>query len=126
VIERINDVPDGVLGFEGVGEVGADDYRQVVVPAFASLEGTDRGARILLLFGSRFETFSAGAMWEDAKMGLKHVRWERAALVTDVDWMRHLTGAFGWLVPGDFRTFPVSDLDAAKAWVAQGAAPAPA
>jgi SpoIIAA-like len=61
--------------------------------------------------------------WCRPKLGLKHVRWERAALVTDVDWMRHLSGAFGWLVPGDLRTFAVAELDHAKAWVAEGEGP---
>jgi hypothetical protein len=117
MIERLSDVPDGVIGFETVGAVHAEDYRRVVHPAFEELAASGRPARVLLLVGPRFERFSAGAMWEDAKTGLEHVHWDRAALVTDVDWMLHLTSAFGWMVPGDFRTFALDDLDAAKAWL---------
>ena len=88
-------MPDGTLGFEGSGEVTAEDYRD------------------------RFESFSGGAMWEDVKFGLtKHINWDRVAFVTDVDWMRHLSGAFGWMVPGKFKVFPVAERDAAKAWTA--------
>ena len=125
MIERITDVPDGVLGFEAVGEVSAEDYRDVVVPAIASLAASGGDARVLLVLGPRFERFSAGAMWQDAKMAFEHVHWARAALVTDVDWIRHVTGAFGWMVPGEFRTFAVADREAATAWVAGGAPPSP-
>jgi hypothetical protein len=53
-----------------------------------------------------------------AKFGLtEHIHWDRVAFVTDVDWMRHASAAFGWMVPGKFKVFSVADLDAAKAWV---------
>jgi hypothetical protein len=75
--------------------------------------------RLLYLLGDRFERFTTGAMWEDAKFGLKEpTHWERVAFVTDVDWMRHLTAAFGWMVPGKFKTFPTTELEAAKTWTA--------
>jgi hypothetical protein len=41
--------------------------------------------------------------------------WGRIALVTDVDWMRHLTKAFSWLAPKGMKVFPTTYLDAAKA-----------
>jgi SpoIIAA-like len=69
------------------------------------------------------QTRGCARRWSRPKLGLKHVRWERAALVTDVDWMRHLSWAFGWLVPGDLRSFAVAELDRAKACVAEGEGP---
>ena len=46
-------------------------------------------------------------MWDDVKWGTSHVRgWGRVALVTDVDWMRHLTKAFSWLAPKGMKVFP--------------------
>jgi hypothetical protein len=118
MIERINDVPEGVIGFEAVGNVTADDYRTTVIPAFEALRASGASARILYVIGSRFEHFSTGAMWADAKLEFQHVHWARAAVVTDVDWVHHLAGAFGWLVPGKFKTFGLDGLDAARSWVA--------
>jgi hypothetical protein len=40
------------------------------------------------------------------------------ALVTDVDWMRHLTHAFSWLAPGGMKVVPTSQLAEATAWAA--------
>jgi len=98
MIERIADMPDGTLGFEAIGEVTADDYRDVMVgPVHAMAEG----GKVRL------------------EVGLSEpLHWERIALVTDVEWVRHLTAAFGWMVPGRFKTFAVADLDEAKAWTA--------
>ena len=44
--------------------------------------------------------------------------WKRIALVTDIEWMRHMTDLFGWITPGETRTFSLSERDDAKAWVA--------
>lgn len=42
--------------------------------------------------------------------------WERLAVVTDKDWMRHAIAAAGWLMPGEIRVFEPGQLDEAKAW----------
>jgi len=119
MIEVLGDMPEGTLGFEAVGEVTADDYKNVMEdPVTWAAAGGGR-VRILYLVGHRFEKYSAGAMWEDAKFGLSEPgHWDRVALVTDVDWMRHLAAGFGWMVPGRFKTFPVKELEDAKAWTA--------
>jgi hypothetical protein len=44
----------------------------------------------------------------------------RIALVTDIDWMRQLTGLFGWMTPGELKHFPLAERDAAIAWAAAG------
>lgn len=52
-------------------------------------------------------------------MGVDHLRsWKRIALVTDIEWMIHLTHLFGWMTPGEMRRFPVSEQSAAIAWAA--------
>ena len=57
--------------------------------------------------------------WQDAKLGLHHHgKWQRAAIVTDADWIRHIAGLFGWMVPGKFEVFPLAERDAAISWVA--------
>ena len=37
----------------------------------------------------------------------------------DADWVRHVMGFFGWMVPGEVRVlFPLAELDGAKARLA--------
>jgi hypothetical protein len=59
----------------------------------------------------------AGALWDDAKVGVQDSRaWERIAIVSDKDWLKHTVKAFGWLVPGEVRVFELDDLDDAGGW----------
>jgi hypothetical protein len=58
-------------------------------------------------------------LWQDVKMGFSDLtRWERIALVTDIDWMVRLTALFGWMTPGELRHFPLAEREAAIAWAA--------
>lgn len=116
MLQPLTDLPAGVIGFEAVGEVHADDYRTTLIPA---LEAVDGPLRVVYVLGERFEGYSSGASWQDAKLGVEHHgHWHRAAIVTDIDWVRHLAGAFGWMVPGQFHVFHLADQADAVAWVA--------
>lgn len=118
MIEVIPDLPGNVVGIEGVGEVTSDDYKNVLIPAAeAALEEHDK-VRLLYVLGERFDGYSAGAVWEDTKLGLEHLRgWELMAVVTDVDWIAHALKAVGWMIPAEIRVFPTSERAAAEAWV---------
>ncbi len=119
MIEVLDDMPDGVVGVEAVGEVTADDYENVLIPTFEAGRAAHDHLNVVFVAGARFTGFSTGAMWDDVKWGTSHAKgWGRIALVTDVDWMRHLTKAFSWLAPKGMRVFPTTELDAAKAWAA--------
>jgi SpoIIAA-like len=62
---------------------------------------------------------SAGAVWQDLKIGIEHLRaWKRIAVVTDVDWIHHLTNLFGWMTPGETKTFSLEQRQEALTWVA--------
>jgi SpoIIAA-like len=119
MIELLQGLPDGVVGVEAVGEVTAHDYETVLIPAFDAARAGHDKVNVVFVVGERFTGFAAGALWDDTKYGFSHVKgWGRVALVTDIDWMRHLTHAFSWLSPSGMKVFPVAELDAAKAWVA--------
>jgi hypothetical protein len=40
------------------------------------------------------------------------------ALVSDVDWVRHLAAVFGWMIPGEFEHFGLGERSAAIEWAA--------
>jgi len=111
-------VPAGVLGFRADGQVTASDYTDVLKPAVDAVIQRGDEVRIVIEFAS-WSGMSGGAMWEDLKMGIERfTKWKRIALVTDVDWMRHATNLFGWMMPGDVQTFPVAEREAALTWAA--------
>lgn len=118
MLQRLDDLPEGVIGFEAVGEIHSDDYLDVLRPAIDAAAATGE-IRLVYVLGDRFEGYSAGASWQDAKLGIDHVKaWDRTALVSDLDWVNHLASLFGWMVPGHFKHFNLADLTEAIRWVA--------
>ena len=52
------------------------------------------------------------------KFGFSHFfDWERAALVTDVEWMSRATQFFSFMMPGEWRTFPYAEASNARDWI---------
>jgi len=118
MIELMPDLPDNVAGFTATGEVSADDYESVLVPAIeAKLKERDK-IRLLYYLGPDFTGINAGAMWDDARVGLRHITaWEKIAVVTDVDWIRGAVKFFGFAMPGKVRVFTNGQLSEAKEWI---------
>lgn len=92
-------------------------------PIYAALE---RGEKLNIYFElvDDFDGLDLGALWEDMKaagsVGLKHrSSWQRMALVTDKDWIKHAAAVVGPLAPGELRLFDPEEKAQAKAWIAQ-------
>ncbi len=123
LIETVTDLPPGTLGFRASGRITSDEYRQMIEPIYATLE---RGEKLNIYFevADDFHGLDLGALLQDVKaavsIGLKHrSAWQRMALVTDKDWVRHGASAFGWLAPGELHLFDLSERDTARAWMAE-------
>jgi hypothetical protein len=117
MITALNDMPPGVIGFEASGKLRAEDYRDVVLPALD--RAAETGDLRFLIVMRDFDGISGGALWQDLKVGVHHLRaWKRIALVTDVEWMTHLTAVFGWMTPGETKTFSLAQQAEAVQWVA--------
>jgi hypothetical protein len=118
MIRVMDGLPDDVVGFEAVGKVTEEDYEQILAPAVEEMIAAHGKVRCIYVLGEEFEGWTFGAMWEDAKVGGSELRkWEKIALVTDTDWVRHAVKGLGWMIPGDVKVYPVAELADAKAWV---------
>ena len=117
MIKELSDMPSGVIGFEASGKMRAEDYRDVVLPALERAAAAGEVRFVIVI--PDFDGMSGGALWQDLKVGVEHFRaWKRIALVTDIDWMKHMTSLFGWMTPGEVRHFPLTQRDEAIAWAA--------
>jgi hypothetical protein len=122
MIEVMTDLPDRVLGLRASGEVTADDYKTVLVPAIEQQLTQHKKVRLLYVIGGGFKGYTGGAAWEDAKVGMKHLTsFERVAVVTDVDWIENMIKAFGFAIPGEVRVFDDDDLEDAREWISEPA-----
>jgi SpoIIAA-like len=122
MVERIEEMPAGTIGFKVLKELTGDDYRERIEPVLAEAVATGE-VRLLFEIVDGFG-MDAGAVVEDAKTGLKlglgHMKsWKRTAVVTDVDWIRKGIKAFGFMAPGEVKVFEPAELGPAKVWVAE-------
>jgi hypothetical protein len=116
MITELTGMPAGVIGFETGGKIEGEDYRDVVLPALERAAKT--GEVRFLLVMPEFHGMSGDAIWQDLKVGIEHLRaWKRIALVTDIQWVSHMTNLFGWLTPGEVKTFPLANRQEAIEWV---------
>src|SRR5256884_2255215 len=119
MIKELSGLPAGVIGFETTGKLRAEDYRDVVLPA---LERAAAGGevRFVVVIGE-FQGMSGGALWQDLKGGVGHLRArKRIAVATDIQRVDHMIPLFGWMTPGEARHFPLAQRDEAIAWAAAG------
>lgn len=123
MIEQMEGMPAGTLGFRAHGQVTADDYERVIVPDVEAAFALNRKLRLLYVIGADFTGFDPGAMWDDAKLGMRHISsWDRVAMVTDVAWLRMTATAMGFVVPAQFRLFRLAELEEARRWIGEAVA----
>jgi hypothetical protein len=125
MIESLANMPDDVAGFVASGRLTRKDYEDVLIPKLESVLRTHNKVRCYYELGSAFTGMDAGAVWEDFKVGIGHLRqWERIAVVTDVEWIRIALTVFGFAIPGDVRVFPTSEAAQARQWIVAREKPA--
>jgi hypothetical protein len=121
MIELMDGMPDGTLGFRVGGKLERSDYTDVMVPELRN--AVEQGGELRTLFLiDRLEKMEPSALWEDAKTGFDlgmrhHSAWKRTAMVTDQEWLVRAMQLMAWMAPGEFRVFPSAELEQAKAWV---------
>jgi hypothetical protein len=122
MVRAMADMPAGTIGFEAIGEVEDDDWERVVEPVLRSEIAAGRKIRLLYLLGAQSREIEGDAMKADTGFRARHATsFERVAVVTDEDWLRPAVRALSFLLPGKAKGFRVSELAAAKTWLADEA-----
>lgn len=120
MLQKIAGLPDPEVGIRASGEVTADDYKSVLVPAVEAALKDGHKVRLLYVLAGDVKGlgFTAGAAWQDTKIGLGHYSsWEKVAVVSGKDWLRHSIDIFGYLIPGEVKGFTLDQEADARAWV---------
>ncbi|MBF8457064.1 STAS/SEC14 domain-containing protein [Kaistella sp. G5-32] len=121
MITVIPDVPENVAAFKATGEISTKDFENLVFPHVKAKVNTFDELNYLFLLDTDLDQFTAGAWFQDALLGLKNItKWNRAAIVTDNNSVQNFTAIFSVIMPGEFRFFPIEDLENALFWCANG------
>ena len=121
MIENIEGMPAGTIGFRASGKLTRSDYRDVLEPVLR--EAAEAGSIRMLFELTDFDGLEPAAWWEDMKTGLglglgHHSAWKKSAIVTDVDWVAKAFRLFAWMTPGEVKVYGSARRDEALAWVA--------
>lgn len=113
----IEGLPPDVLGIESEGKITHEDYRDRLVPKVESMAASGP-IKAIFVMRNDLPDYSLEAVWDDQVFGFSHWRdFSHLALVTDHTWITTATAIFRPFFPADIRIFPLSQLDAAKAWI---------
>ena len=118
MIERLEGFPDNVCAFVCHGHVTRDDYTIVLVPAVeAALKRHDK-VRLYYETAPDFTGIDPTAVWQDTIVGMSYLfKWERVAVVTDVDWIKNTFQFFSFLMPAPMKVFANAAADEARRWI---------
>jgi len=117
VIEIVEDVSEGVFALRASGHVTAQEYAEIVRPAFADFVEAVEHLRALVILERGF-TYERGGDWGDAADGVLQLKqWQRLGVVTDDGRIRRLAPFASLYVPGSVRAFPLDRLPHAVAWL---------
>lgn len=121
MIKCLPGFPDNVIAVICQGHVTRADYETVLIPRVEQALEQYEKVRLYYQIDTDFSGFDPGAMWADTKVGMAHLhRWERMAVVTDVDWIKNAMKYFGFLFPVEMKTFPIAEIPMARDWILNG------
>ena len=117
MIEQLPGPSDKVLGFRLSGKLHDEDYK-TFVPTID--EAAKAGKVRLLAQFHDFQGWDLHALWDDIKFATTHcTKIERIALVGEKKWEAWMAKVCKPFTLAKLRYFDVSEIDAAKAWLAE-------
>ena len=120
MIELIESLPSGTLGFSCSGRLSGEEMQRRVIPSIeAALLEFDH-VKVMVVFEPNFEGLSLEAVWDDTNFGLRH--WdglEKLAVVTNLGWVRNGMRALAVLLPCPVHLFNLEEQDNARRWLSE-------
>ena len=117
MIERLTGFPDNVVAIVCDGRVTRRDYEDVLMPLIEAALNRHEKVRLYYETGYDFMGVEPGVS-QEFNVGMDHLlRWDRIAIVTDIDWIRETVRAFSFLLPGAVEIFPLEEGPAARTWI---------
>ena len=121
MIELTPESEGNTLAFRATGKLTDVDYQETFLPALRNAIAKHGTIRALVEFDESFEGFTPGAMWEDAKFGIKHTSdFDRVATVGGPKWMQWAVKVGDHLTKADVKAFEAGEHETAWSWIREG------
>lgn len=117
-IVPIDGLPRDVIAVRMAGIITSQDYTDTLMPMVSAAAAEHDKVKLLVLLDQYFDGYSAGAMWDDMRLGFSHLNtFSKVAIVTEEEWIRKGAKLFGALMPAEVMVFDLEDLEDAKSWI---------
>src|SRR5882757_662289 len=119
MIGLLQGLPPNVAGFRASGEVTREDFEKVIFPEVKRHTAMSGKLNFVFYVDTPLKNFSIGAWIRDIWLGMKQfASWRKVAIISDVERIRNFTDNISFLLPGEYKGFPVSQLEDAVRWAA--------
>lgn len=118
MITLIQEAPQNVVAFRAIGDVGKEDYEQVVIPAIDALVKKQDRINFMLVLDTSLSNFTIMALMKDLGVGIKHfTKWHKMAIVSESGAINTFTNLFSYIAPGEAKGFRHTQMEEALEWV---------
>jgi len=118
MIEFLPESQKQLLVAKMLGQLTVEDYEHVLIPKLNEIMGEYQKVRAVIIVDESFTGWELGALWEDAKYGLKHRHdFDRIAMVGTSYWLEKAVKLGSVLIDSEVKTFDEDKLNDALVWV---------
>jgi len=120
MIKELKGTPDTMIGFVASDEVTKEDFDKIVMPAVDDLVKRTDKLNYLIVLDTPISKFKIGDWLREVMLKLNNLnKWNRAAIVTDVEGMKSLTELFSNVIPGHVKAFTHDQMESAINWAGE-------
>lgn len=120
MIEQMKELPANVVGFRATGIITKEEFDTILIPAVDKVADATGTINYLFVLDSDVSNMTAGAWYDDMKVGLKHLlEWRKIAIASDQEGVNNVTDIAKHLMPGEVRSFVLSEVEEAIGWLAE-------
>ena len=118
MIEFLPESQKQLLVAKMLGRLTVEDYEQILIPKLDEIIGEYQKVRAVIIVDESFTGWELGALWEDAKYGLKHRHdFDKIAMVGASHWLEKAVKLGSVFIDSEVKTFDVDKLSDALVWI---------
>ena len=118
MIEILAESRNNLLAVKATDKLTAEDYEKIFIPKLHELIGKYGKIRVLFYLPDSFKGWELGAMWDDAKFGMRHRNdFEKIALAGGPNWVKWATEIAAHILKCDVKTFKTEELQESLSWI---------
>ncbi len=118
MIEILSKSNKNLLAVKATEKLTVEDYEEIFIPKLNELIQQYGKIRVLFYLSESFKGWKLGAMWDDAKFGMKHRNdFEKIAVAGGPAWVQWGTKIASHLLKCNVKTFKLKELQDAFEWI---------